>query len=325
MSGAYEIAVVVSTFERAEMLAELLTSLAAQRLPRSAFEVVVVDDSSQDGTGEVLARELARDRLDLRTLCQPRRGFQAAARNRGWRTTQAPLIAFTDDDCVADPGWLTAMIDAARDHPGAFIQGRTAPRPDQVGLLGPFARCQDIPGPNDSFQTCNILYPREMLERLDGFDEASFAKWGGEDTDLAWRALEGGAQSRFTGEALIYHAVRYIGPRGALRLAAGWGLAVRAVARHPGLRDRFPHRIFWNMNHRRLAIACAGLLLPRRLGALRLVPALPTLHETATRADRLFDVGLLRSAAFGPWYLLSDIVEAAGVARAAARERILMV
>ena len=116
----------------------------------------------------------------------------------------APLVAFTDDDCRAAPGWLEALL-AAGDRPGSFLQGRTAPDPDERQLLHGLARSIDVPAPSGWFETCNMAYPRELLERLGGFDEAY--DFGGEDTDLAWRAIEAGAEPRFVEGALVWHAV----------------------------------------------------------------------------------------------------------------------
>ena len=107
-----------------------------------------------------------------------------------WRATQAPLIAFTDDDCEAEPEWLATILAAAVGNPGAVIQGPTHANPRELDQLGPFARTQRIETPNHWFQTCNIAYPRDLLERLDGFDERFTS--AGEDVDLGWRATAPG-------------------------------------------------------------------------------------------------------------------------------------
>src|SRR3954452_3482097 len=99
------VTVVAATHNRARRLEALLASLAEQTIGTEAFEVVIVDDASQDDTPAVLERALAGP-LDLRVLRQAEGGGQAAARNAGWRAATAPVVAFTDDDCVCARDWL---------------------------------------------------------------------------------------------------------------------------------------------------------------------------------------------------------------------------
>jgi GT2 family glycosyltransferase len=206
------VAVVVATRDRAARLAELLESLRGQTLARERFEVIVVDDGSRDGTAALLASA-----DDVRVVTRAVGAGPAAARNEGWRVARASLVAFTDDDCVATPGWLEALVGACLARPGAIVQGRTAPREDERDRLGPFSRSLWVDG-GPYYQTCNIAYPRELLERLGGFDADAFP-FVGEDTDLAWRAIESGASVAYEPSAVVHHAVAVLGPLGALRFA----------------------------------------------------------------------------------------------------------
>ena len=107
----------VATHNRALRLTQLLAGLREQTLARDRFEVIVVDDGSSDATQHVLTREAQRG--DLR-LCIPppvNRAGPASARNRGWRLARAPVVAFTDDDCIPTPGWLETMLRATRSDP----------------------------------------------------------------------------------------------------------------------------------------------------------------------------------------------------------------
>src|SRR4051812_4685788 len=139
-----KISVVFATHERASRLAELLDSLRRQTLDPADFEVIAVDDGSGDSTPEVLQAAVGDGALRLRSLRLEPSAGPAAARNAGWRIARAPLVAFTDDDCVADPGWLAAGLAGAARHPGAVLQGRTEPRRDELGSLGPFARTLEV-------------------------------------------------------------------------------------------------------------------------------------------------------------------------------------
>src|SRR4051794_15837438 len=107
----------MATHNRRDRLIAMLDSLRAQTLARDRFEVIVVDDASTDGTKEELTRQAARGDLDLKLIRREKAGGPATARNEGWRAASADLVAFTDDDCVAVPGWLEAGLAAHSDEP----------------------------------------------------------------------------------------------------------------------------------------------------------------------------------------------------------------
>jgi len=315
-----ETSVVVATHDRAERLSALLASLRTQTVAPSRFEVIVVDDGSTDATSALLEREDTRAGLDLRAIRRPRAGGPAAARNDGWRSARAPLVAFTDDDCVADPGWLAALVAAARSHPGAVVQGRTEPNPAELDRWGPFSRSLAARRLGPWYQTCNIVYPRELLERLDGFDASAYSGPGGEDTDLAWRAIEYGRETVYADDARVLHAVSRLGPLGKLRVAWRWTESMRVFARHPALRrTELKRRIFWKGSHYLLLRALVAALLPRRLWLVRRWLGLPYLWHLVDRG-RQEGGGLLAS----PYFALHDLVELVAVVRGAVRYRVLV-
>ena len=305
------------TRDRAPRLARLLGSLREQRLARERFEVIVVDDGSRDQTPAVLAEEVRRTAVDLSSIRGDGRG-PAAARNAGWRRARAPLVAFIDDDCEATPAWLEEMLVAAASHPGAIVQGPTSPIPRETHALGPFARTRDVPRASPWFQTCNILYPRELLERLGGFDER-FPEAQGEDTDLGWRALEAGAPTTFAGSARVHHAVEQLGPLGALRATMRSAGAVYVFRRHPRLRaETLSFGVFRNPSLARLALALGGLLLRRRFP--------PAILLTLPYARNV--LGRCRAAGTAPWlapfYVAQDLLFAFVSLRGSARHRTLV-
>ena len=117
-----DITVVVPTRDRHDQLRRCLASLLAQEVPAgSSFDVVVVDD------GSVPPVELPW--VDARvTVTRQSQGGPASARNAGALATQAPLVAFLDDDCEPAPGWLAALIAAAHAAPGCGYGGRVVNR-----------------------------------------------------------------------------------------------------------------------------------------------------------------------------------------------------
>lgn len=108
------IAAIIPTWNRAVLLDASLASLAAQRLDRAQFEVIVVDDGSTDETAAVCARRAAE--LPL-TRVRIAHGGIAAAKNLGIFVARAPILLFFDDDDVAHPDLLAEHIRAHERHP----------------------------------------------------------------------------------------------------------------------------------------------------------------------------------------------------------------
>jgi GT2 family glycosyltransferase len=285
-------------------------------LSADRFEVVVFDDASADDTAEVLRRASGAGGLALRSLTATANVRQGAGRNRGWRAVGAPLIAFTDDDCEATSDWLEEGLRAAREHPGSIVQGRTVPHPGELHRYGPFARTMSIDRLGPFYQTCNIFYPRAVLERFGGFDERLAE---GEDADLAWRCLQGGERAVFAPHAVVFHAIENLGVRGHLRVARRWSDAMR-MFRYRGLRDEvLTYGVFWKRSHELLVPALIGLALGRRSRAALLL-ALPYLRYLRHRC-RQSDAPL----ALAPYFVLFDIVETYTAARGAIRHRVLVI
>ncbi len=305
---------VVPTHDRAERLAALLEGLRAQTLAAEAFEVIVVDDGSlTPGTQEALAEELRRGALALRSVRHDAVRGTSAGRNSGWRVARAPLVAFTDDDCVPEASWLSEALAVSRGHPGAIVQGRTEPNPSEVGRRGVYSRTITVNSLGPQYEACNIFYPRALLERVGGFDEIFGLFSAGEDTDLAWRAVEAGGVTVFAPDALVFHAVHELGPLRTLREAMRLTETALVFARHPQARVMLNRRLFWNGWHYLVIRSLLALALPRPLRRFLLMRhAL----QLAARA---------RAAGAGPWavpfLLLYDTIETGSVARGAVRYR----
>ena len=102
-----EVTVAVPSHERALRLRWLLNALEEQDLEPDRWELVVVHDSRGDETERLLDSHPISDRLAVhRRRLEPGTGKPARQRNVAWRLASAPLVAFTDDDCRPEPGWL---------------------------------------------------------------------------------------------------------------------------------------------------------------------------------------------------------------------------
>ena len=308
------ISVVVPTRNRARRLAALLGALEAQTLPCDDFEVIVVDDASTDETARVL-EERGAGPLRLQAVRRSDPRGPAVARNVGWQLASGEVVAFTDDDCEPAPQWLEQLQAAAAASPGAAVQGLTGPIPREEDRIGLFTRTLQVGQLGPWYQTCNVAYPRALLERLGGFDER-YPSPGGEDTDLAWRAIEAGERIVLAPDALVHHAVNELGPVGKLRVALRWTDAAWIFGRHRALREQLHWGLFWKPSHAKLLLALAGLLAARRFPPALLL-ALPYYREAVGRCN---EVGASRWAV--PYVALHDALETLGAARGAVRYRV---
>jgi glycosyltransferase involved in cell wall biosynthesis len=207
--AAPRVSVIVPVRNRRELLAALLDALDAQTF--TDFEVIVIDDGSTDGAGDLAeSRTIAGE--PVRVLRQQGLGA-VTARTNGVAQSEAPILAFTDSDCVPDPQWLEALV-AAIDEGAAVAHGLTiAARP-----LGPLERTTEA-GWEGMFPTCNIAYLRKAFDAVGGFDGTAADRWGfriderarglgfGEDTLLGWNVVRRGEPVRYVAGALVRHHV----------------------------------------------------------------------------------------------------------------------
>jgi glycosyltransferase involved in cell wall biosynthesis len=219
------VSVVVPSFRRPERIRACVQALAEQDLPGEPYEVVVVDDGSPEPLAPHLA-DLA-GRVPLTVHRQPNAG-PAAARNTGAGLARGALLAFTDDDCAPDPGWLRALLAAHRAHPEALLGGRIvnvladdlfAEASQQ--LVGALYAWYDDDHRSRFFASNNLAAPRERLVALGAFD-TGFPQPGGEDRELCERWAAAGLPLREVPDAVVRHA-HGMDLRGFLRQHTNYG------------------------------------------------------------------------------------------------------
>jgi GT2 family glycosyltransferase len=321
--GRPDAAVVVSSHDRPVRLRWLLNALAQQTLPLERFEVVVAHDSSAPDTERLLRTHPLRAAGRLRHLrFDPGSVWPGAKRNAAWRAARAPLVLFTDDDCRPAPDWLEQAVAAGASHRGAILQGRTEPDPDEIAVLhgAPWAHTVSVHPPTAWAETCNIAYPRDLLERLEGFDEHVLV---GEDTDLAMRAQAAGAPLVAVPTMLVHHAVQASWLPARLRSLGRWQHMPWVVKRHPQLRREVWGRIWWKREHAALMAAAAAPALARRRPGAAAALALPWLG-LALRHRGYGARGILRSVSELPGRAAMDATEIAALARGSLRYRTVL-
>lgn len=266
----YEVCVVVATFNRLDLLRKAVDALMVQR--DVCYEIVFVDDCSTDGTAAYLEQAVAAAPVPARYVVAERNAGPAVARNLAWPLARSPYVAFTDDDCEPDPGWLRALVDAAARTDADIVQGRTIPNPDHP-LTSCWNRAVRAESFSHRYQTCNLLVRREVLTELDGFDE-SFP-FAGEDSDLGWRARALGRRAVYCADALVLHALRPLDFRGYLKIRRGWAQLVHFHKTHPESRSLLLYRgMFFRQDH--VAVIGGVVVAPIAVyvGAWWAVPAL---------------------------------------------------
>lgn len=231
MTDPLRLSVAVCTRGRPALLARTLDSLLAQRPP--VDEVLVVDNAPPDDeTRQLVSRRYPA----VRYVAEPAQGLDFA-RNRALAVASGQIVAFLDDDAVADPGWAAALGTVFAAEPGvAVCTGRV----EALGLgtegervfeaNGGFSRgdhrirlpadaarhLHGKPAPLIAWAVsvgsgCSYAVRREVALALGGFDEAldlGAALPGGGDHDLLWRALEAGHSVVYEPAAFAWHEHR---------------------------------------------------------------------------------------------------------------------
>jgi GT2 family glycosyltransferase len=239
MTDQLQISVVVPTYNRIDTLRYVIPALVAQDLRPGAFEVIVADSRSNDGTAEFLA-ETARSSPNVRHLPGPYTG-RASARNAGIAAARAPIVLFTDADIIASPDLLSRHLARHAKGPGRAVIGCEI----QVDSYDEYLRKSANPAARDPlhpatrkhlswlyFMTGNCSVRREDLERVGRFDEA-FTGYGHEDLELGYRLQHAGISIEYAAEAVNYHwhPVPFDEQQGRMELAGR--STVRFFRKHP--------------------------------------------------------------------------------------------
>ncbi|HZG48620.1 MAG TPA: glycosyltransferase family A protein [Thermoleophilaceae bacterium] len=200
------VTVVVPTRGRAEYLEVALESLLRQRTA-AAHEILVVDDGALDASAEVA------ERLGVRCVSHGERRSLNAARNTGLRETDSPLVAFVDDDVIAPPGWLEALLagferNREAEALGGPIRARFEGRaPRGCGRENPPITTLDLGDEDrevDMVWGSNFAVRRSAIERIGPFDE-SIVRPHGDEEEWLLRLRAAGGRIAYVAHAGLEH------------------------------------------------------------------------------------------------------------------------
>lgn len=207
-----QVTVVIPTIAADGKLQECVDALGRQT--RQDFEVIVVDNS-----GKGLAAKRKFGGLVRVLECPRNLGFGAAV-NLGIAESRTPYIACLNDDAVAHPGWLDALVRALERRPDAGMCASQVrlfgeERLDSAGMLvagdgsskqrGHGRSPEDFPVLEETLFPSGsaCLYRRTMLKEIGGFDDSFFLYC--EDTDLGLRARWAGWKCLYAPDAVVEH------------------------------------------------------------------------------------------------------------------------
>jgi len=296
-AGNPTVTVVVVNWNRRELLRACLLSLASQTHP--SFEVVVVDNGSEDGSPDMVREVTHAFPVPLRLLTNSvNRGF-CGANNQGFAASRAELIAVLNNDAEAEPGWLVALEAVIRTSndvgmaASKILVWEDPQRIDKAGHLiypdgqnrgrgsgqvdrGQFDRIEETLWPDG----CAAMYRRAMLDEVGGFDEEFFAY--ADDAELGLRARIAGWMCLYAPGAVVRHH------RGAT-LGLGSSRRLTLIERNRVLLvvKLFPWNLLWLNGAYNLARLAGGLWAAlRNRGELR--------HYSGTRGKITAAMALLR-------------------------------
>ena len=224
------ISVVVCTRNGSATLAECLKALQNQTYQN--YEVIVVDDGSTDSVPEIAKASSA-----VRYERQDHAGL-SVARNLGLRLARGEIVAYTDDDCMADEDWLSHLAMAFDDPQWVAAGGPNIPPPPRNLTEAIVAAAPGGPSHvllNDEeaehLPGCNLAIRKSALEAIGGFRPQFMA--AGDDVDVCWRLREAGGKLKFVPGAMVWHHRRF-SVRAFLRQQRGYGWAEALLMKaHP--------------------------------------------------------------------------------------------
>ncbi len=219
-----KVTVILCTFNRCELLAKALDSVAVSKLPESVeWEVLVIDNNSVDQTREVVEDFDRRYPARFRYLCEPRQG-KSYALNTAIAGAKGDVLAFMDDDVTVEPTWLQNLTAPLQNGEWVGTGGRILPKwacsvpswlpPEGWYVSGPLALFDLGAEPAVLTETpfgTNMAFQKKVFDKYGGFRTDLGPRPGteirNEDAEFGRRLMTAGEQLRYEPSAVVYHLV----------------------------------------------------------------------------------------------------------------------
>jgi mycofactocin system glycosyltransferase len=204
------VSIIIPVKDQPDDIVKCVRALKDLNYPRNKFEVIVVDDGSENSVADTFSPQ------DVRVIRQERSLGPAASRNNGAAQARGRVFAFLDADCVAGESWLTELIPffgadgvgAVGGYVEGYYQGKSLDRYEAVSSSLNMGKRLLLEGNSDSalyVPTANMLVTRTAFEKTGGFNEALFL---GEDVDFCWRLRKLGYNLIYAPYGVIAHKHR---------------------------------------------------------------------------------------------------------------------
>lgn len=194
---------IVAARDAGDDLIMLVRALERQTLRRDAFEVLIADDGSRDGS----AANLDDDGSWLRVLPGPPTN-PYAARNRAASEARGRTLVFCDADCRPEPDWLEGGVAALEDS--HLVAGSILFAEPERKTVWALVDTETFLDQERAVQggravTANLFVRRELFEREGGFD-GTLANGG--DHEFVSRCVRGGARLAYAPDVVVWHPTR---------------------------------------------------------------------------------------------------------------------
>lgn len=197
------ISVIIPAYNAAATIEECIEALQYQTVPRTQYEIIVVDDGSRDNTREIV------ERYDVKLVSQSNQG-PGAARNHGISQASGEIVLFTDADCAPTVNWVEEMVKPFENLEIVGVKGVYQTR--QRELIARFVQIEyeDKYAKTrkdqyiDFVDTYSAGYRKTVFEDYGGFDPI-FPMAAGEDIEFSHRLAERGCKMVFAPQAIVYH------------------------------------------------------------------------------------------------------------------------
>lgn len=202
--------IIVPVYNGAMTITRCLDALAQQNIASLCYEIIVVDDGSQDQTPLIVNQWIDNHPQHRARLVNQVNAGPAAARNHGAKVAQASLLLFTDADCAPLPNWIEALTIVFQDSSitgakGAYLTTQSAlvPRFVQAEYEDRYDRMRNQTQ-IDFIDTYSAAYRRTVFLENDGFD-VIFTTASVEDQEFSFRLAQKGYRLVFVPQAQVLH------------------------------------------------------------------------------------------------------------------------
>lgn len=211
------ISIVVCLYNRADLILDCLKALESQTAPQSSYEVIVVDNNSQDNGPELVSKFIA-GRKNYKLVVEKQQGL-SHARNRGWKEGKAKYIAYVDDDSKIAKSWVAEALYIIETHSPDIFGGPIYPfyaneKPewfkDEYEIRLHYDKTGWMPA-GKHLSGSNFVIKSALLDEYNGFN-TSFGMVGGkiaygEEVAIVERAHSEQRKLYYALELIVQHVV----------------------------------------------------------------------------------------------------------------------